>query len=89
MKLFQWSWALGLLSYVVLGVLRRSVTTLEEISLGNKGSGILLLSILLAVGGTALGVISLKRKEGTAWWVAVALVMNIATLIACIALLIL
>ena len=77
MKLFQWSLSLGMLSYVVLGVLRRSVTTLAEISLGNKGSAILLLSMLLAVGGTVLGVISWKRNEAKIWWVIGALVLNI------------
>jgi hypothetical protein len=81
MRLYQWSWALGLLSYVALGVVRRSATTLAETSLGNVGSGIVLLSILLAVGGIVLGVMSLNRKEGRPWWVAGAIVLNIATVL--------
>ena len=77
MKLFYWSWSLGTISYVVLGVLRRSVTSLAEISLGNKGAAILILSILLAVGGTVLGVMSWNRNEVKVWWVIGVLVLNI------------
>jgi hypothetical protein len=77
MKLFQLSGLLGMMSYIVLGILRRSVTNLAEISLGNKGSAILLLSILLAVVGTVLGVTSWKQKEGKAWWAIGVISLNI------------
>ena len=81
MRLFTWSWLVGLSSYVVLGIVRRSVTTLAEFSLGDQGSGIVLLATLLAVGGIVLGVMSLSRKEGRPWWVAGAIVLNVATVL--------
>jgi hypothetical protein len=87
MRLFTWSWLLGVLSYVVLGVVRRSATALAETSLGDTGSGIVLLSMLLAVGGIVLGVMSLNRKEGRPWWVAGAIVLNVATVLSSILLL--
>jgi len=76
MKLFQLSWFLGVLSYVVFGVFRRSGTPLE-ISLGLQGLATLLLLILPGV-GTVLGLMSLNRKEGKAWWAIGVIVLNIA-----------
>ena len=75
MKLFQLSWFLGMLSYVVFGVFRRSGTPLE-ISLGLQGLATLLLLILPGV-GTVLGLMSLNRKEVKAWWAIGVIVLNI------------
>jgi len=77
MKLFQVSWLLGMLSYIVFGVFRRSRLPSVEMSLGTQGLAVLLLLILPVV-GMVLGVISLKRKEGKAWWAIGTLVLNIA-----------
>ena len=76
MKLYYLSWLLGMLSYVVFGVFRRSGSPLE-ISLGIRGLAALLLLILPVV-GTVLGVMSLKRKEVKAWWAIGVIVLNIA-----------
>jgi cytochrome bd-type quinol oxidase subunit 2 len=76
MKLFQLSWFLGALSYVVFGVFRRSGTPLE-FSLGIQGLATLLLLILPVV-GTVLGLISLNRKEVKVWWAIGVIVLNIA-----------
>ena len=76
MKLFQLSWFLGVLSYIVFGVFRRSGTPLE-ISLGLQGLATLLLLILPGV-GTVLGLMSLNRKEVKAWWAIGVIVLNIA-----------
>ena len=76
MKPFQLSWLLGMLSYVVFGVFRRSGSHLE-ISLWVKGLVALLLLILPGV-GIVLGMMSLNRKEAKAWWAIGAIVLNIA-----------
>ena len=76
MKLFQLSWVFGVLSYVVFGVFRRSGTSLE-ISPGLEGLATLLLLILPGV-GTLLGLMSLNRKEGKAWWAIAVIVLNVA-----------
>ena len=76
MKLFQLSWCLGTLSYIVFGVFRRSGTPLE-ISPGLQGLLALLL-FMLPVVGVVLGVMSLNRKEVKAWWAIGVIVLNIA-----------
>lgn len=78
MKLFQVSWLLGMLSYVIGGVFRRSGLPLGEISIGIQGLAIFLLMILPAGIGTVLGMSSLKRKEVKSWWAIGVIVLNIA-----------
>jgi hypothetical protein len=78
MKLFQWSLILGMLSYIIGGVFRRSESPLGETSLGIQGLAIFLLLILPAGIGTVLGVMSLKHKEVKAWWAIGIIVLNIA-----------
>ena len=75
MKLSQWSWLLGILSYVIGGVFRRSGSPLET-SLGIQGLAVWLLLILPVV-GTVLGVMSWNRKEVKAWWAIGVIVLNI------------
>ena len=78
MKLSTWSWSLSLQSYVILGVLRRS-----EFLVGDTPGLILfLLSLLSAVAGIVLGVVSWRRKEGNAWWAIGAIAMNIVMALA-------
>jgi len=77
MKLFQLSWFLGILSYVIGGVFRRSGSPLGGMSLGMQGLAIFLLVILPAGIGAVLGAMSLKRKEVKAWWAIVFIVLNI------------
>jgi cytochrome bd-type quinol oxidase subunit 2 len=76
MKLFQLSWLLGTLSYVVFGVFRRSGSPLE-ISFGIGELAVLLLLILPVV-GAVLGMMSLNRKEVKAWWTIGVIVLNIS-----------
>ena len=78
MKLIQWSWLLGMLSYVIGGVFRRSGSPLGEMSLVIQGLAIFLLVILPAGIGAVLGAMSLKRKEVKAWWAISFIVLNIA-----------
>ena len=75
MRLFQWSLSLGMLSYVVFGVFRRSGSPLET-SFGIQGLAVWLLLILPVV-GTVLGVMSWNRKQVKAWWVIGVIVLNI------------
>ena len=75
MKLFQWSLSLGMLSYIVFGVFRRSGSPLETF-LGIQGLAVWLLLILPVV-GTVLGVMSWNRKEVKAWWAIGVIVLNI------------
>ena len=77
MKLYQWSWFLGTLSYVIGGVFRRSGWPLGEQSIGVQGVAIFLLMILPAGIGIVLGVMSLKRREGKPWWAIGVIVLNI------------
>ena len=77
MKLYQLSWLLGTLSYVILGVFRRSESPVLGMSLGIPGLAAFLLLILLAGLGTVLGVISLNRREVKAWWAIGVIVLNI------------
>jgi hypothetical protein len=78
MKLFQSSLVLGVLSYIIGGVFRRSASPLGEMSLGMQGVAIFLLLILPAGIGTVLGVLSLNRKEVKTWWAIGVIVLNIA-----------
>ena len=78
MKLSQWSWLLGILSYVIGGVFRRSGPPLGEMSLVIQGLAIFLLVILPAGIGAVLGAMSLKRKEVKTWWAISFIVLNIA-----------
>ncbi len=80
MKLYQLSWFLGTLSYVIGGVFRRSRSPLGEMSLGIQGL-VFLLVILPAGIGTVLGVMSLKRKELKAGWAIGVIVLNIAMIL--------
>ena len=78
MKLYYLSWLLGMLSYVIGGVFRRSGSPQGEMSLGIQGLAVFLLVILPAGIGTMLGVLSLKRKEVKTWWAIGVIVLNIA-----------
>jgi hypothetical protein len=80
MKPIQLSWLLGTLSYVLLGVLRRSVPRVVEISPGDNAFLLFLLAIVMAGMGTVFGFMSWKRKETKAWWIIVIIVLNITTL---------
>lgn len=77
MKLYQLSWLLGSLSYVIGGVFRRSGWPQEEMSLGIQGVAVFILLILPAVIGTVLGVMSLRRREVKAGWAIGVIVLNI------------
>ena len=78
MKLSQWSWLLGIQSYVILGILRRS-----EFLVGEMPPLILfLLSLLSAVTGIVLGVVSWKRQEVKTWWAIGSIVLNIVMALA-------
>ena len=77
MKLYYMSWLLGMLSYIIGGVFRRSGSPLGEMSLGMQGLAIFLLVILPAGIGAVLGAISFKRKEVKAWWAIAFIVLNI------------
>jgi len=81
MKLYYLSWLLGMLSYIIGGVFRRSGSPQGEMSLGIQGLAIFLLLILPAGIGTVLGVMSLKRKEVKAWWAIGVIVLNIAMIL--------
>ena len=78
MKLVQWSLLLGMLSYIIGGVFRRSWLPLGQISIGIQGLAIFLLLILPAGVGTVLAATSFKRKEVKPWWAIGAIVLNIA-----------
>ena len=78
MKLSQWSWLLGLQSYVILGVLRRS-----EFLVGETPALVLLfLSLLSAVIGIVFGVVSWKRQEVKTWWAISSIAFNIVMILA-------
>jgi hypothetical protein len=77
MKPFQSSLILGVLSYIIGGVFRRSGSPLGEMSLGMQGLAIFLLVIIPAGIGAVLGVMSLSRKEVKAWWAISVIVLNI------------
>ena len=78
MKLSQWSWLLGIQSYVILGVLRRS-----EFLVGETPALILfLLSLLSAVTGIVFGAVSWKRQEVKAWWAIGSIALNIVMALA-------
>lgn len=81
MKLLMWSWQLGLLSYIFLGVIRRSGFPVGGTFVGTPGVITSLLLFLLAGIGTVLGVLSLNRKGVKAWWGISAIVMNIVVLV--------
>ena len=83
MKPFQLSWLLGVLSYVILGVLRRSGLLEAETSLGTQRLITFLLLILsVSAGtGTVLGVMSWNRKEAKTWWAIGAIVLNLVVLL--------
>jgi hypothetical protein len=78
MKLFELSLVLGMLSYIIGGVFRRSGLPLGEMSIGIQGLATFLLMILPAGIGTVLGMMSLKRKEVKSWWAIGVIVLNIA-----------
>jgi len=77
MKLVQMSWLLGMLSYVIGGVFRRSGFP-GEISMGMQALAIFLLLIVPAAIGSVLGMMSLKRKEVKPWWAIGTIVLNTA-----------
>ena len=82
MKLFHLSWLLGMLSYIILGVLRRSASPLAETALGTQRSVTILLVLLPAGIGVILGVMSWNRKEVKAWWVTGVILLNIVMALA-------
>ncbi|HUE99315.1 MAG TPA: hypothetical protein VMN99_08665 [Anaerolineales bacterium] len=80
MKLLPWSWVLGMLSYIFLGVVRRSGFPGAGMFLGTPGV-ITFLLLLLSTGiGTVFGVMSWRRREGKTWWAIGAIVQNIVVL---------
>ena len=81
MKLFTGSWLLGTLSYVFLGVLRRSGFPATGLFLGTPGVITLLLLLLSAGTGTVLGMLSWSRREVKAWWTISAIALNIVVLV--------
>ena len=88
MKLFQWSLILSMLSYIIGGVFRRSGSILGGMSLGTQAAAIFLLVTIPAGIGSALGVLSLKRKEVKAWWAIGVIVLNVAMIVTGILLLV-
>jgi len=80
MNLFTWSWLLGMLSYVFLGVLRRSGFPEAGSFPGTVGIITSLLVSLSAGIGTVLGVMSWRRKEVKAWCAIGVIVLNIVVL---------
>ena len=80
MKLYYLSWLLGVLTYIIGGVFRRSGSPLGEMSLGMQGLAMFLLLIPPAI-GTVLGVMSLNGKEVKAWWAIGVIVLNIAMIL--------
>jgi len=87
MKLYQWSWFLGTLSYVIGGVFRRAGWPMGEQSIGVQVLANLLLMILPAGIGIVLGVMSLKRREVKSWWAIAVIVLNIVMVLSGILLL--
>lgn len=73
MKLFQLSWLIGMLSYVVFGVFRRSESPVVE-----NESAVLLPVILLAGLGIVAGMKSWTRREAKAGWIIAVIVLNAA-----------
>ena len=61
----------------MLGVLRRFVLPVAENPLGTQSYIMFLLSILSAVTGVVLGVMSWRFKEAKAWLIISALILNI------------
>ena len=82
MKLSQWSWLFGILSYVILGVLRRSGFFAGGTSPGAPALITFLLLLLSAGLGIVLGVVSWKRKEVKAWWTFGSIALNIVMALA-------
>src|SRR5215216_3220313 len=82
MKLFQASWLLGILSFVVVGALTRFSSPLADLSLEMQWLVTIFLVILPAGIGTVLGVISSNRKETTTRWLISIIVLNVAMLLA-------
>jgi len=80
MKLFTWSWFLGILSYVFLGVVRRSGFPATGLFLGTPGVISLLLLLFSAGTGTVLGMRSWSRREVKAWWIISAIALNVVVL---------
>lgn len=89
MKLLQLSWVLGMLAFIVRGVLTQSWSPLAEMSIGNQRVAGILLVILPAGIGTVLGAMSWNRKGTKTWWAAGIIVLNVVTLLAGILLFIL
>ena len=87
MKLFQLSWLLGMLSYVIGGFFRRSESPPGGMSIGTEALAIILMQILPAGIGTVLVVMSLKHKEVKSWWAIGVIVLNIAMVLSGILLL--
>lgn len=78
MKLSQWSWLFGILSYVILGVLRRS-----GFLIGGTPGLITFLLLLLSAGiGIVFGLLSWNRREGKAWWIFGAIALNMVMALA-------
>ena len=76
MKLFQLSWLIGILTYVVFGVFRRAASPVVE----NESVVLLPLTVLAGI-GIVLGVMSWIRKEAKAGWIIVVIVLNLAMLL--------
>jgi hypothetical protein len=81
MKLFQLSWFFGMLSYVILGVFRRSGLPAAGTSLGTQSLITFLLLILSGGIGTVLGMMSWNRKEVKTWWAIGATVLTLVMLL--------
>ena len=76
MKLSQWSWLYGILSYAILGVLRRSGFLVEGTPLETSGLIMFVLLLLSAGIGIVFGVVGWKRKEVKAWSAIGAIALN-------------
>jgi hypothetical protein len=75
------SLVLGMLSYILGGVFRRSWLPLGELSIGMQWLAVFFLMLLPAGIGIVLGVMSMNRKDLKAWWAVGVIVLNIAMLL--------
>ena len=80
MKLFTSSWLLGMSSYVLLGVLRRSGFPVTGWFLGTPGDVVSILLFVSTVIGSVLGVLSWRRREVKTWWTVGVTALNLVVL---------
>jgi len=80
MPRIQCSWLVGILSYVILGLLRRSELPVDE----TPRIILLILAFLSAGLGVILGVVSWKRQAVNPWWALGAIVFNLVMALAAV-----